>query len=86
MKQPYQTFQEWQIDMDKVRSNQNDLQLIEHVRGRFFASSKDVQDQVKDYLESVQFEKNPVAYGSRIAKQSNKLLFIKSAQDPWWSV
>jgi hypothetical protein len=86
MKQPYHSFEEWQLDMDKIRANDKDAQFINHVKARYFASAPDLQQKVKEYLENIQFEKNPIAYGNKLARQTEKVLYVKNAQNPWWSV
>lgn len=81
---PYVSFKEWERDMDRIRAHPNDGHLIQHVRARVNASSETIQRQVHEYLQDMQFEKNPILAGQALARRYNKVFFIKSAQDPWF--
>ena len=83
---PYESFREWEMDMDRIRANPNDLHLIKHVRGRVYASPESIQRQVHEYLQDIQFVNNPIPYGQMLAEHTNKVLTVKSSQDPWFSV
>lgn len=86
MKKPYKDFAEWRVDMLKVRENPDDKAYLAYVRGRYFASSKDLQEEVKEYLESYDFEKNPMQYAAKLAKQTGSVVYSRTKEDPWWSV
>lgn len=83
---PYDSFKEWEKDMDRIRAHPNDSQLMQHVRGRVNASSEMLQKQVYDYLQDMAFASNPINSGEILAKRTGKILFIRNQQDPWFYV
>lgn len=83
---PYTSFEEWKLDMDRVRSNPNDSQLLNHVKGRVLTSSKQIQSQVQDYLNNAAFVDDPISYGSQVAQKLNKTLVVRTKDDPWFYV
>lgn len=83
---PYESFRDWEVDMERLRQNSNDIKLFEHVKNRFDVSSAEVKEQVQSYLQGVQFENNPVGVGAQLAKKYRKILVVKTKQDPWWDV
>lgn len=83
--QPYESFKEWEKDMDRIRAHPQDVHLIQHVRGRVNASSEVIQRQVHEYLRDMAFASNPIPHGELLAKQTGKMFFIKRREDPWFS-
>lgn len=83
---PYDSFKEWETDMDRIRAQPQDVHLIEHVRGRVKASSETLQKQVQEYLQDMAFSNNPISSGEMLAKRTGKMFFIRHAQDPWFYV
>lgn len=83
---PYASFKEWEKDMDRIRAHPQDSHLIQHVKGRISASSPEIQLQVTEYLQAVQFENDVIASGRSLACITNKVLFIRDLRDPWFTV
>lgn len=83
---PYESFNDWEKDMARIRQHPNDAHLIKHVRGRVNASSEDIQRQVHQYLQDMAFSNNPIPIGKALAKHTNKYFFVRHPQDPWFYV
>lgn len=83
---PYETFREWEVDMDRVRAHPNDGHLMQHVRGRVQASPEHIQKQVYEYLQDMAFSNNPVPIGKMLAQKTNKWFFVRHPHDPWFHV
>lgn len=83
---PYESFKEWEHDMDRIRAHPQDVHLIQHVRGRVNASTVSIQRQVHEYLQDMAFANNPVPIGKMIAEKTGKMFFIRHPQDPWFYV
>lgn len=84
--QPYSSFKEWEVDMDRVRSRPNDGHLMQQVRVRVKASSDSIQKQVYEYLQSMAMVHNPISIGQLLAMKSKKILMIRNSEDPWFYV
>ena len=83
---PYETFKEWEHDMDRIRAHPHDVHLIQHVRGRVNASSDVIQRQVHEYLQDMAFASNPIPIGRMVAEKTQKILMIRNQHDPWFYV
>jgi len=83
---PYESFKEWEQDMDRIRAHPQDVHLIKHVRCRVQASSEGIQKQVYEYLQDMAFGNNPIPIGNLIARKNDKVFFIRHAEDPWFYV
>jgi hypothetical protein len=83
---PYESFKEWEQDMERFRAHPQDVHLIKHIRSRVQASSEGLQKQVHEYLQDMAFASNPVPIGNMLAKKYSKLFFIRSSDDPWFYV
>lgn len=83
---PYESFKEWELDMDRIRQHPQDAHLIQHVRSRVNASSENLRYQVHEYLQDMAFASNPINIGRMIADKNNKTFLIRDQQDPWFYV
>lgn len=83
---PYESFKEWETDMDRIRAHPQDVHLIKHVRGRVNASSEGLQRQVHEYLQDMAFSNNPIPIGRMVAEKTGKMFFIRDPHDPWFYV
>lgn len=85
-KTSYNSFEEWKLDMDRVRAHPNDQHLFNHVARCVENSNEDVQVKVREYLLSLTLETNPWMVFDEVAKASpGHQLFVKNRNDPWFT-
>ncbi len=84
---PYESFDEWKKDMNKVSKHPNDRKLIQHVSNRVEISSVNIKQMVKDYLMDSAMEKNPWAVIDQASRDNpHCMVMVRSKDDPFFHV
>lgn len=84
----YNDLGEWISDLDKLRNNPNDSTLAVAIAKRVDNSKEEVRDDIKNYLtHKALLADNPIEAFRIIQKDyPDKILCVKSKEDPWFEV
>lgn len=87
-KNKYESLEEWNKDLDKLRKNPKDNSLAVLIATKVDNSKEEVRLEIKNYLISkAMLSDNPVEVFKIIKKDyPNKVLCIKSKDSPWFEV
>jgi hypothetical protein len=83
--EPYNSFEEWKMDLDRMRVHPNDKHLAQHVSRRIDVSDEKLKGEIRDFLLDKALEENPwMVLQYTAAQNPNHRVVIRSPQDPWF--